>query len=369
MTYKEKSRTPILLRILFFLNIILGLSMIGAYLSTHISPNTFPYIYFLGLGYPILLGLMLLFILFWLLFKRKYVWFNLIIIAVGWNHLNDFYAFSLSSEAVKEKFIKVISYNVRVFNLYDVEHRIEKRDAIFKFLKQEDADVICFQEFYHQEGTSDFQTKNILLESLNTKFYQERYTHKMRGDKYFGVATFTKFLIVNKGEIAFENDDNNFCIYTDILKHGDTVRVFNAHIGSIRFQDKDYAFFGDQETGKIYQRTAAEQRILRRLKSAYEKRAVQIEKIQKEILVSPYKVIFCGDLNDTPISYCYRRLSNCLEDAFTEAGSGVGTTYIGKIPSNRIDYIFHSSDMTTAKFKTHDLDYSDHKPISCTINL
>jgi len=368
MTHKNSQKTPILLRLIFFLNIILGIGMLGAYVGTHISPNRIPYIYYLGLGYPILLTLTLVFILFWLIFKRKYIWFNLVVILIGWNHLNDFYAFNVGDYAPSANSIKVMSYNVKIFSLYDLENRVENRDKIFRFIQKENPDVICFQEFYHQEGSSNFVTKDLLINQVELPYYQERYTHEMRGEKYFGVATFSKYPIFYQGEIAFENDPNNFCIYSDILKGRDTIRVYNAHIGSIRFQDKDYEFFGENGEG-VYPKQKDGRRILGRLKFAYEKRAIQIEKITKNVENSPYKVVFCGDLNDTPVSYCYNRLENLLIDGFTESGNGIGTTYVGKIPSNRIDYIFHSEELTGTAFTTYELDYSDHKPISCAINL
>ena len=354
---------------MFFLNILLALSLVGAYLGTHFSPNTIPYLYYFGLGYPILISLTLLFIIFWFIFKRRYVWLNIVVIAIGWNHLTHFIAFNNTDIAPSDHSIKVMSYNVRIFNLYHTEKRFEYRDGIFNFLSKETADIACFQEFFHQEGGTDFVTRDTLLGILKMPYFQERYTHEMTGGKYFGLATFSRYPIIEKGEIAFDNDPNNFCIYSTIVRERDTFRVYNAHLGSIRLQDKDYAFFGDEETGRIYQRNPEEQKILFRLKLAYEKRAVQIEKVMMNVKKSPYPVVFCGDMNDTPVSYCYRQLHKELNDAFVLSGNGVGTTYVGKIPSNRIDYIFHSPSLTSGQFTTYDLLYSDHKPISTVINL
>ena len=86
-----------------------------------------------------------------------------------------------------------------------------------------------------------------------------------------------------------------------------------------------------------------------------------------EVKKSPYKTILCGDFNDTPVSYCYNRIENELIDAFIESSSGIGSTYIGKFPFNRIDYIFYSNKLQSKEFKTHNIKYSDHKPISCYI--
>lgn len=367
MNKAEKSKPSALLKLLFFVNFMVAMGLIGSYLNTHISPNTIPYLSFLGLAYPIFLIIIGCFSVFWLVFKRKYFIFNLVVFLLGWNHFSDFFAFNNVTTIHSASDVKVVSYNVRIFNYYDTKNRLESRNGIFNFLDEQDADIYCFQEFYHKENSKYFRTRDTIVQFLKTKNHHERYTHEMTGEQYFGVVTFSKYPIVNKGEIAFENDDNNYCIYTDVLKASDTIRVFNAHLGSIRLQDSDYAVFGDQETGRVYQREVKEQKIIARLKLAFEKRAIQIEKVMEEVKKSPYPVILCGDFNDTPVSYCYRRVSKYLTDSFVESGNGIGTTYIGKIPSNRIDYIFHSKDLLGTEFMTYEVNYSDHKPISCYI--
>ena len=342
--------------------------MLGAYLNTHISPNSVSYISFLGLGYPILLVCNLAFIILWTFFRWKLIAISLFTILIGWNHFRHFYAITFSQYDLEQP-VKVMSFNVRIFDLYNLQGRMDNRDDILSFLLEEDADIICFQEFYHQEGSSEFSTKDTIISLLGTTYYHERYTHKMRGNRYFGVATFTKHPIINKGEIPFDNDPNNYCIYSDVVVKSDTFRVFNAHLGSIRLQSDDYEFFGD-ETGHEYpEQGKTGRRILGRLKIAFEKRAIQAEKVAEEIASSPYPVIFCADLNDTPVSYCYRQFNELLDDAHVESGNGIGQTYIGKVPSNRIDYIFYDPRFKSANFTTHQVNLSDHKPISCELQL
>lgn len=361
----KSRRLSFILRLFLWANILNSFALLAAYLATHISPNSFVYFSFFGLSYPVWLVIALLFIVFWMFFRFKYIWISIVTLAFGFNHLRHFAAVNFSDEELTEK-VKVLSYNVRIFNLYDLDHRIENRNQIFNFLHEQDAGIYCFQEFYHQEGRG-FVTKDSLVNLLKTPHYHERYTHELTNKRYFGVATFSKYPIINKGEIPFDNDPNNFCIYSDIVRNTDTIRVFNAHIGSIRFQDDDYRFFNEDAPEDFYHNNEAGQRILRRLKIGFEKRAPQAEKIADEIANSPYPVILCGDLNDTPVSYCYRQFNRLLNDAFVESGNGIGTTYIGEIPSNRIDYIFYSDDFGSNGFETHDLNCSDHKPISCEL--
>ena len=363
---EEKSKMGLALKLFLWTNILNSFALILAYLCTHISPNSFAYFSYFGLAYPIWLGIALLFIVFWFFFRRKLVWISILTILLGFNHLRHFFTVNFSDPLLKQK-IEVLSYNVHIFNLYDLENRLANRNAIFDFLKAEDAGIYCFQEFYHQDGSANFVTKDSMVKLLNTPYYHERYTHELTNKRYFGVATFSKYPIINKGEIPFENDPNNFCIYSDLVTVIDTIRVFNAHIGSIRLQDDDYRFFNEDTAEDLYHNNEVGQRILKRLKIGFEKRAVQAEKTAAEIEKSPYPVILCGDFNDTPVSYCYRQFNRLLNDAFVTSGNGVGTTYIGEVPSNRIDYIFYSDKFESAGFTTHDVDYSDHKPISCAI--
>jgi endonuclease/exonuclease/phosphatase family metal-dependent hydrolase len=355
------------LRILLWINILISILLIGAYLNTHVSPNSVPYISFLGLAYPLLLLVELLFILLWLFIKRRLVLISLVTLLIGFNHLRHFYVVTFFQTELENPF-KVLSYNVKIFDLYDLDNRVQNRNEIFDFLKKEEADVLCFQEFYHQKDPA-FSTKDSLLELLDIDFYHDRYTHEMSGNRYFGVATFSKYPILYKGEISFDNDDNNFCIYSDVLTGSDTIRVFNAHIGSIRFEFDDYLFFGEENGPNYLGEREKGQKIIRRLKTAFEKRAIQAEKVAAEIEKSPYPVVLCGDLNDTPVSYCYRQFNGLLNDAFVASGNGIGQTYIGEMPSNRIDYIFYSDELRSANFNTHQVNYSDHKPISCQLDL
>ena len=100
------------------------------------------------------------------------------------------------------------------------------------------------------------------------------------------------------------------------------------------------------------------------MRTAYRKRAEQARTVRAEIEKSPYPVILCGDFNDTPSSYTYHKVAQKLEDAFVEAGNGMGKTYAGIFPSFRIDYIFHDTIFSANQFRTIKADYSDHYPVT-----
>lgn len=369
MSKSEKSNKSFILGLLFLINFIIGLGLLGAYLSTHISPNTIPYLSFLGLVYPVLLWSIAGFSCLWLFTRFKYLLFNLLIFGLGFNHFSDFYAFNNSTTVHPASALKIMSYNVRIFNAYNTNNRISTRNNIIKFAKEENADIYCFQEFYHQEKPTSFKTRDTLTKVLKAKNYHERFTHETTGKKFFGLATFTSLPIIHKGFVAFKNDSKNYCIYTDLLKGKDTIRVFNAHIGSIRLSGNDLSIFENYKTESMDKKEEQIKGIIERLKIAFEKRANQIEQVMQEVEQSPYPTLLCGDFNDTPVSYCYKQIVKQLNDSFTKTASGTGKTYIGKIPSNRIDYIFYSDQFRPYEFKVHNKDYSDHKPISAYFEL
>ena len=104
--------------------------------------------------------------------------------------------------------------------------------------------------------------------------------------------------------------------------------------------------------------------ILRRLKRAFLKRAEQVEAIALHMKTCKYKIILCGDFNDTSASYSYEKLSRNLKDAFIDKGIGFGRTYAGKWPQFRIDYIFHDKSLNCYQYKRSEETFTDHYPIT-----
>jgi endonuclease/exonuclease/phosphatase family metal-dependent hydrolase len=347
-------------------NSVAVLALLLAYFATHFPPKSIGYLSLFGLAYPASLLLNFGFIVYWLFKKPKYALVSAFAIVIGLNHFTDFFQISLGKpETTKVNHMKVLTYNVRNFGLYSAEGKKEIRNKIFDVLDRENADLVCFQEFFHSDKKGYFTTRDSLLKFLPTKYYHERYTHAMKGQNYFGVALFSKYPIVNKGFVPFENDPNNFCIYADLKVEGDTIRVYDAHLQSIRFKPEDYAFVDQNRNEEELDQGS--KRIARRLKLAFQKRQLQVDRVVQSIADSPHPVILCGDFNDPPVSYTYEAFTDLLEDSFCEAGSGIGNTYIGVFPSFRIDYILHSKELEAIEYKTLDEKLSDHHAVVATL--
>ena len=163
------------------LTVICLIGLLLAYLCPYVHPATFWPLPFFGLAYPVILLITLFFLLYWALLKSRWFFFVLLILVVGGKlHFRTIsLPFGLETiPADSTETIKVLSYNVRLFDLYNyTTNKYANRNAIFQYLEDQDADVVCFQEFYHQDKPTVFPTRDtliLLLKIYNTWFKSPR---------------------------------------------------------------------------------------------------------------------------------------------------------------------------------------------------
>ncbi len=378
---KKAKKNSFFNKVLIFFNIIFVGLLLLSYLAAYISPKDMWYIAFLGLVYPVLLCINLCFIVYWLINSNRFVFVPLIAVAVGFNHITNIIQVDFS----KEKYpvakvvdpskknvigaIKLMSFNVRLFDLYNWTKNIESRSKIFDLLRKESNDIACFQEFYTKDK-GELQNVDSILKLQKAYDCHIVYTHTLRKTDHWGIATFSRYPIVGKGIVHFVKGASNICIYSDIKINDDTIRVYNAHLESVRLNYDDYKYIDNLKADKQDKDDfSGAFKIVRRLKKAFVKRATQTDELQEHVNNSPYPVILCGDFNDTPSSYTYHTLSDNLNDAFVESGNGLGSTYYGIYPSFRIDYILHDKRLVSDDFRIIREKVSDHYPITCWIDV
>ncbi len=358
---------------MFALNILAILSLILSYSASFISPEKIWWLALFGIGYGIILIANVFFVLFWVLLRNKKYLFSLVVILIGISRVFNIYEIHFSGNAPLQKKainsfpLKVLSYNVRLFDLYNWSHNLETREKIFKFLSGESPDIVCFQEYFTSDRKEDHFSNNDTLKKIIPAGYSNiAYSTTLNGYNHWGIATFSKYPIIHKEIVPFEEHGGNIFTFSDINIGTDTIRVYNTHLESIRFGKDDYKFIqnlGGPELDEV----KGSMSIILRLKRAFIKRAKQVHVLHQHIRQSPYPVVLCGDFNDTPSSYAYSVLCNGLNDSFRESGSGFGKTYIGAFPSFRIDYILHDEKLKSTGYHTYEVDLSDHFPVSCWI--
>lgn len=277
----------------------------------------------------------------------------------------------------QDNHIEVMSFNVRLFDLYNWSGNKESKNNIQQFVKDQDVDVVCFQEYYRGVGVH-FSVREYMRDTVGYNYCFEHITTSAKekngiDNNLFGSAIFSKYPFIDSGYVEFENDANNHISWVDIVKGKDTLRIVNGHIGSMRLQNADYKLIGGNDNKRWAHEKQIKQDIFTRMTKAYYKRADQLEVLSDFIDHSEYPIVLCIDLNDTPNSYAYNEVVEELNDAFMISGWGIGSTYVGEnvfnriLPINRIDYIFHSLEIDSRNFVTHGEKLSDHRAISCEV--
>jgi endonuclease/exonuclease/phosphatase family metal-dependent hydrolase len=329
-----------------------------------------------GLAYPYILILNIIAVFFWLLVRKGEFLLSFVIILIGWNFIIrvvhipfHFHKITEPAASVSSQInqLKIISFNVRDFNLYNWTNNLNTEQEIIDFLKLQKADVICLQEYFTRE--SGKISRRDLLRQLSGTPYTHVYYLSGKNKMYkHGIAIFSALPIIEKGVLLFENS-RNVGIYADFLMNKDTVRIYNYHLQSIRFIKRNYDFidtakfeYSDKQVDEIKD-------ISEKLHDGFIKRARQADMITASMERCKYPKILCGDFNDTPISYAYQKISRHMKDAFIECGRGFGQTYRGVFPSFRIDYVLFSKEFECSGFSTLDRKLSDHFPLIAELRL
>ncbi len=349
----------ILYKTLLAVNLIFALALLISYLAVNISPETFAAPAFFGLAYPYLLLVNIIIVIIWIALLRLEALISAVVIAIGINHFSNYIQLSKPKGDKKDTF-KVLSYNVRLFNYFENKNGKNSEKQVFDFLKSRDAGIICLQEFYIN-GDPDVATARMKQE-LGGRYYSHIKLLKSGNNRYYGIATFSRFPMVRKGDIVHPGS-SSLTIYTDIIIKQDTFRIYNNHLQSFRLKRMEKSFIEEMTTPEDNQPLGEVKSLSASLKNGFVRRAIQARILKENIDRSPYPVIVLGDFNDTPVSYSYRKIRKGLHDSFVTSGYGAGFTYKGYYPPNRIDYILYDNSLTCSYFEIVRVKYSDHYPI------
>lgn len=368
---KEKSKS-LFKKIFLIANYLFAGALVIAFCAHWINPDVFWIPALFGLLFPVFFIINAGFLIFWLFIEQKRIFISGVAMVFSMTFGSKFLKLSnVVTEYPKHESIKIMSYNTKVLGMFSWKYGPVYAEDILNFVKDEDPDIACFQEYYRLRWKNkEYKYPGFI--KFNA-FEDKHYTHfdftspKPTG---YSVAIFSKFPIINKGEIEFNEAPNNLCIYADVKIKEDTFRIYNMHLASIKFGNEQYKFINDLSENKETEFIEGSEKIIALLKKGFVKRARQVLKVCEHIKQSPFKVIVCGDFNDTPASFAYHQIikSRMLKDAFEVSGNGLGITYNGKLPMLRIDYILHDKSLKSFNFKTHhQVKFSDHFPITTII--
>ncbi len=365
---KKLSRWGKFVRFVFrFFSILVITCYLLSYLSSHFSPSVFNVVSVLGLFFwPLLLLFLLATIV--MAFRKEWKWLIAFGICFAFS-LPDLFSFLSFHSGGSKTYssglgVVLMTHNTHLMGYYDGESAKQNRDAILNEIQTVKPNILCLQECYWNTNGGDFLSEQSRNDILSGYTVHERTTHVLSDGGRFGLVIFSKYPVVNQGQVPFENEVNNFCIYIDVLVGSDTVRIYNAHLQSFRLKKKSLQLFDEKIDMNEIQNESKP--LLTQLYGASLKRSKQVDVLASHIEGCSHKVIVAGDFNDTPVSYTYNRLMRSLEDSFLDAGNGIGSTYRGPLFGLRIDYVLHSKGLRAKAYSTSEAGASDHRPVIVT---
>lgn len=350
-------------------NIVAVFFLIMTLIGTFINPDKLFFAAYFALFFPIIVIVNIAFVVFWLMVRKWLFILSLAFLLMASSEIGDVYPlhFSKKEEVKISKKITLLTYNTMGMGKL-VEHTKKTPNKVIQYIIEQDADIVCLQEYSVSDLDQYLSTKDVYRIFDKYPYKHIYLISSGKHTRHNGMATFSKFPIVDKQYVDYTSNFNS-SIYTDIKIGDDTIRIVNNHLESNKVTEQDKVLpLKLKENFDTENLSDITRHFSRKLGVAYKIRAKQADAVAKVIKSSPYKTIVCGDFNDVPASYAYTKIRGDLKDAFSEIGSGFGFTFQDKWYFFRIDYILYDANaFTVSSFKTDKVKYSDHFPVSCTI--
>lgn len=331
-------------------NLLLVLVTLLAYVSPYFNPAQVWQFSFLGLGYPLLLLANLLFAGWWLFRRDRYFFFSAGCLLVGIGYLTSFWSWHFfKSSPPAEHEINILTFNTGGFHDYSKKQNYSPEiiaAGLSKISKKYGTpDIVCAQE----------ATQDRVSDAIQKAFDVPHFVRQK------GVALFSKYPILKNDALPFGKTGNG-CIWADLQTPKGIIRVYSLHLQSNRLswtanRIATEGNFREKQTWKDVRF------VLSRYKQAVQIRAKQAQMLAEHTARCPHPVLICGDFNDTPVSYVYRLLAKGRKDSFREKGAGVGSTFAGRLPALRIDYVLANPRFRVLDHRVPDVKLSDHFPV------
>lgn len=360
-------------RIFFIIHVATAIVFLLASLAPYLHPQKWWFISLMGLGFAVVFVLLVFFIFFWLIFNPRYILISIVPLLIGWKSVLVFFAFNAPTQfryAKTADTIRVVSWNVARFTEWKRNNNkgSQTRLKMMSLLKDQNADILCLQEFYHSSDPVYYDNLNHVMEELGYPYYCYAWDED-GGNQWVGQAIFSRHPILDSGLVRYPRPGvPETLLFADVKVASDTIRFYTTHLQSVQFRKKD---FEAVEEIKNREDSLLEnsRNIFSKLKRGVVFRARQADIVKELVGNSPYPYIFTGDFNDVPNSYAYFTIRDRMQDAFLAQGFGIGQTYSGLVPTLRIDYIFATPEFQVQQFNRIVKNYSDHYLLVADLKL
>ena len=361
-------------RVFIYSNIIVVFVFLLACLVPYLSPQRWWFLSFLGLGFPFLLIIVIFFAIGWLIIlKPRLALISGVALLLSIKSISVFFAFHNKKTFNYKKepqTIRVVSWNVaRFIELKrNTNKGSETRLKMFDLIKQQNADVLCLQEFHTSTDSAYYDNIAPIQQELGYPYYYFSFDND--GDRhYYSSIIFSRYPIIDTGRIRYPRPTlPDVLLHTDLKVNGDTIRIFTTHLQSLQFGRKDYERINKIKNARD-SLMANSRNIISKLKKGFSYRSIQADMAHQIIEDSPHPVLVCADLNDVPNSYTYFTVRGSMQDVFLKKGFGIGRTFAALSPTLRIDYIFADKHFRITQFNRIVKKLSDHYMLVADVQL
>ena len=321
------------------------------------------FIALLGLGFPLIVFALVGFIILWIIFRSRWWLISFIVLLIGYKQVFAVFAFNPPAKFAMDKApgtLRVLHWNVSNWDYRDYDNENSYRDKMLELVKNQQADVLCFQEFYESKSKKPERSNILAFQKMGYTNYYFIPASENSLNYLSGTAIFSKYPMSNSVLLPFSKDKiGEHLLQSDINVDGKTFRVLTTHLQSVRFDGSDYDNFNLLKKGKN-PKLRGSRTLVSKLKRGYQFRYEQAVLVNSKIVESPYPVIVTGDFNDVPNSSTYFKIRGGLQDAFLKKGTFIGRTFRFLSPTLRIDYILTDKTFKVIQFKRLTVPYSDH---------
>ena len=349
----------LLVFIMSFMAVIGLIAMTLSVVNPYINPQQFVWTSFFGLSFWMIFiyNVLVLFLLV-LLWSRK-AWIAVLALLISIPGFNK--SFSFGNKAKADDSFRIMSYNVHFFS--DINKELNKEEfanQVMDIVREQAPDVFCCQEFQtFNYNLTRPQCIDAFAEGINFP-----YVYYNKNTNYGGNVIFSKYPIEKVTEDSGFGKENLYgvMVSVDAGKKG-KFHVANVHLLSYNITDDELDILTNPSDLQNNLDTVGKS-VLKKLSYGIVRRSEEIDRMLGGMPTVEGPVIVCGDFNETPLSYIYRKMQKAgYVDAFTKVGRGIKPTYARKLPLLRIDYIWANPEAVPLNFERYRLKASDHYPI------
>lgn len=343
--------------------ICLYILTIAASFSGKMNPEYFTFPAILNLVLPYLIILTLVAILIWAI-TRRWIIAGLgvatIILCSGAARMATPIGFPSKAPEGSVTF-SLITFNSLHFA--DLRQPDYPGNRAIEFLIESGVDIICLQELesFFRETEVRHKIPQAQLDTLKMIY---PYWETIRG--YSDLRILSKYPLHQDYEMEEPPSwPPDYAFFSVDIK-GKKLRLINAHLTSYDLNEEERNVVTNMKSVNSAKSSVKEFKssIYSKMRNSFRKRGEVAERLLGEIENYTGPVIICGDFNDVPASWTYRKFINAgFRDAYTETAFGPVSTYNEHLFFFHLDQILYRGDLMPLNCRRLKIDTSDHYPM------